>query len=210
MNTKTLLSLLAAIVLITLAGILGLNYFGAKDAPSSAPEPAPTAAAPEPEKPSVPMTAREKEDGEVLVDASSDAEEMEEANQSSSPDSEFYWDDKLTNLLENDQLSDRQLGKQLTQLANDTKAPLEIRTDAFRNALVFTDDENFATDLLPIAIRTDLPESFNDEILEDLYNRDPEIVLPVIRQIAGVPGHPLAGALDEYAGELAEEFAAGN
>lgn len=206
MNTKTLLSLLAAVVLITLVGILGLNYFGSKEAPATAPEPETVAPAPEPEHPPEMVTVAKNEDGEVPVDAASDAIEMAEANQSDSEDSEFYWDDKLTNILDNDQLSDRDLGKQLLVLSTDPKAPIEIREDAFRNALVFTDDENFDSDILPLAIRTDLPETLNDEVLEDLYNRDPEVILPAVRKIAAIPGHPLSGALDEYAKEIAEEY----
>ena len=204
MNPRFLISLLATITLITIVGLFGLRHFGNDDPTSGSTgssEPATAAKATDPDT-TVTLT-------EATTEEIAESENAEDSDAMAS-DPEFYWEDRLSNLLDNEGINDRELGRQLITLATNEKAPIEIREDAFRNALVFTDDRNYTEDLKPLVARIDLPESFNDEVLEDLFNRDPETILPTAREIARIPGHPLADAIDEYVKSIEEELTAVN
>lgn len=205
MTPRFLVILAAALVIVTLAGLFGLRQVGSPVAPEESPDAEPAAAPAETatgmvtlagDESEIEFAATPEEEGTIILDANSTPEQVA-----------MYWDDQLSNLLDNDEMSDRDLGRRLTELATRAEAPLDIRLDAFRNALVFADDENYDVDIKPLALRTDLPESFNDEILEDILNRDPEIILPVARQIAATSGHPLAAAVDEFVKSIEEEMA---
>lgn len=123
---------------------------------------------------------------------------IQEITHTSDTSSEEFWQESLTKLQSNDSLPDHEMGKMLTIIASNPKAPEWVRAEAMTEALVFTDDENYVQSIKPLAIRADLPESVNDVILEDLLNRSPVSVLPVARQIANTSGHPLAGVFDEF------------
>lgn len=111
---------------------------------------------------------------------------------------EEVWKERLHTLLNNDTYSDRELGRQLLAIVEDGNAPEVVRVHAMANALNFTDDENYGEDVQPLALRADLPEAVNDVILDDLINRDPEIILPVAREFVKLPRHPLAGAIEAF------------
>ncbi len=205
MTPRFLIIFAIALVLVTLAGYFGLRQVGSPVASGASPDAEPIAAPAETasgmvtlagDESEIEFAATPEEEGAIILDADSTPEQVA-----------LYWDDQLSNLLDNDEMSDRELGKRLMELATRAEAPLTTRLDAFRNALVFADDENYDADIKPLALRTDLPESFNDEILEDILNRDPEIILPVARQIAATSSHPLAGAVDEYVKSIEEEMA---
>ncbi|MCB1089206.1 MAG: hypothetical protein KDM63_19370, partial [Verrucomicrobiae bacterium] len=198
------------ITIVTISAIIGLNQLrpketsispgGAKAAPPAAPQPPAMAATlvnPTPNSAASPAP----EDGvppEIKpVDATAEL-------------TEEFWTDHLSELLNNDVLSDRELGKKLVTVASNPKAPEWARVDAMNNALVFTDDENYDQDIKSLVIRTDLPESVNDVILDDLINRNPDIILPVARQIAATRGHPLAGAIEDFVQSVVEDTSIAN
>lgn len=122
---------------------------------------------------------------------------------------EEFWSEHLSELQGDDSLSDRELGKKLTHVALNPQAPEWVRVEAMVDALVFTDDENYNQDIKPLAIRTNLPESINDVILEDLLIRPPCSVLPAAREIAKLSGHPLAEIFDEFVKSTEEDISSG-
>lgn len=111
---------------------------------------------------------------------------------------EEIWRERLHTLLNNDTYSDRELGRELLKIVEDGTAPEVVRVHAMANSLNFTDDANYGEDVKPLALRTDLPETVNDVILDDLINRDPDVILPVAREFAKLPRHPLAGAIEAF------------
>lgn len=123
---------------------------------------------------------------------------IEEITHTSDTSSEEFWQESLTKIVNNDNLSDHELGKKLVTFASDPQAPEWARVEAMMDALAFTDDENYNQDIRPLAIRADLPESINDVILEDLLVRSPLSVLPAAREIASISGHPLADVSEEF------------
>lgn len=130
--------------------------------------------------------------------SATESETIQEITHTSDTHSEEFWQQGLSEVHNNDNLPDRELGKKLITVASNPKAPEWARLEAMMDALVFTDDENYDQDIKPLAIRKDLPESLNDVILEDLLNRSPLSVLPAARHIANTSGHPLAGVFDEF------------
>lgn len=117
---------------------------------------------------------------------------------------EQLWKERLAAMLTSESHDDRELGRQLLGIATTEEAPGKTRASAMANALNFTDDANYPEDVMPVALRPDLPEVVHDVILEDLLARDPRMTAPVARRIAAVPGHPLAGALTGFLESLRE------
>lgn len=108
---------------------------------------------------------------------------------------EQLWKERLAALLTSESHDDRELGRQLLGIAATEDAPGKTRASAMANALNFADDADYAEDVMPVALRPDLPEVVHDVILEDLLVRDPRMTATVARRIVAVPGHPLADAL---------------
>jgi hypothetical protein len=117
---------------------------------------------------------------------------------------EQLWKERLAALLTSESHDDRELGRQLLGIAATEDAPGKTRASAMANALNFADDASYPEDVMPVALRPDLPEVVHDVILEDLLARDPRMTAPVARRIAAVPGHPLAGALTGFLESLRE------
>lgn len=199
-----LLFISVPVALITIASIMLTNQ--------NKPQPVPTAAAPA--SPTAPQAKEAPAAATLLPPASAPAalegEPAPATADASAALTEDFWKDQLSELLNNDTLPDRDLGKKLLTVASNPKAPEWARVDAMTNALVFTDDENYAQDIKPYAIRFDLPESLNDVILDDLINRDPAAILPVAREFAAMSGHPLSGAIDDFVKSIEEAASTAN
>jgi hypothetical protein len=112
--------------------------------------------------------------------------------------SEEFWSELLLEVQTNEEFNDRETGSKLITIASNPKAPESIRKEAIADALVFIDDENYEHDIKPLAIRTDLPDTMHNIILDDLLNRPQPTALPLARYIASTNGHVLAEVLDEY------------
>lgn len=215
MNTRHLLTFCAVIAIATVAGYVFLKQLDRPGADAVATGPADRAgqmpkpvAGGSPPVASTLSTSAAKPTGETAV-AGEVAPEPEPAAAGDATTDEV-WKERLSSLLNNDSYSDQELGNKLAAIAADAKVPEWARTHAMANALLFTDDANYERDIKPLAIRTDLPETVNDVVLDDLINRDPEAILPVARQFVSVPGHPLAGAIEEFVKSVEDQIEAAN
>ncbi|MBL9153584.1 MAG: hypothetical protein JNK37_13905 [Verrucomicrobiales bacterium] len=215
MKTRHLLTFCAVIAIATVAGFVALKQLGRPgvdtvrsplaDSGDASPSPvgggAPSVASTLPTAPAKPAEA---------PPATADAAPEPEPAAASQATTDEIWTERLSSLLNNDSYSDLELGNKLAAIAADGNVPEWARAQAMANALLFTDDANYERDMKLLALRTDLPETVNDVVLDDLINRDPEVILPVARQFVAAPGHPLAGAIEEFVKSVEEQIAGAN
>jgi hypothetical protein len=191
MKTSALLTLLTVLLVAAAALYFSRNSSSGTVASS---DPASSATAPS----DVPTGQENPEPAITLGGGAVPSGDAGESNAPKHASADEVWKERLQGLLTNDTLSDRELGKELLNIVAEERAPESIRVRAMANSLNFVDDENYAEDVKPFAIRQDLPETVNDVILEDLINRDPVKILPTAREFVAVGNHPLSGAIDEF------------
>lgn len=191
MKSSSLLILFFALVLAAAAFYFSRNSSSGTVAASGAASSA-TALSDLPNEQEKPATAITLGGGAVPAGAAAESDAPKPVS------ADEVWRERLQGLLANDTLSDRELGKELLKMVADERAPEPVRVRAMANSLNFIDDENYAEDVKPLAIRQDLPETVNDVIFDDLINRDPVKILPVAREFVAVGNHPLSGAIDEF------------
>lgn len=194
MNKKSLLIPVVVVAAVALAAFWFANRTPGEPAVAESPPGAAAGAAAAPEE-----SGSKEEEVVTLTTTPSMAETAaEESGDEAVLTEDDVWKSRLLDLLNNDTLSDRELGRQLLKMAENTEAPDWLRAHAMTNALNFLDDEHYEEDVKPIVSRPDLPEVVNDAVLDDLINRDPAGILPVARELAAIAGHPLAGAIDGF------------
>lgn len=194
MNPRFLLTLIAALLLVTIGGIVALNRLGVE--PETSSEVATVSSGDGGAKPEI-----------TTIDPSASAPEpvvtQAEPAPLSAQDREV-WDTRISDLLTDESIEHREAGQKLAAIAAQSDAPEEVRVDAIQHALNLIGDEEYIEDLMTLAVRTDLPEEMQEIIFSDLHNRPQEISVPVAKEIGRLANHPLA----EEARDFVEFFEA--
>ncbi len=206
MNNRILLRLSLPIGIVMILGIVAIIQVQPRSA-SEAPETTrDREKTPVPESPALdPIAANPsaKTASGAPQTASGDSVAPDETDFPLPPENtERYWEERLFKLLNNDRLSDRELGQQLAAFAADSKASRPVRLDALRNALIYIDDAFYEQDIKPLALKTDLPQELYDTIFDDLTARDPALSLPVAKTVSSLRQHPMATVMGDWIAEM--------
>ncbi|MCP5540491.1 MAG: hypothetical protein H7A53_07690 [Akkermansiaceae bacterium] len=108
------------------------------------------------------------------------------------------WDERISELLTNQDITNRDAARELIAMAADKRGTDDQRIDAVEHALNLVDDETYTEDALALAVDPSLPEEMQEILFADLHNRDPEISVPVADRISKVKGHPLAEEAKDF------------
>lgn len=183
MNPRFLITLVAALLLVTFGGFVALNRLGVE------PE------APSEKAPTVGGDSQAPKPAITTIDPSASAPQKAVTQTEPAPLTEQereVWDTRISDLLIDESIEHREAGQKLAAIAAQPDAPEEVRVDAIQHALNLIGDEEYIEDLMTLAVRTDLPEEMQEIIFSDLHNRPQEISVPVAKEIGRLANHPLA------------------
>jgi hypothetical protein len=206
MNNRILLRLSLPIGIVMIVGIVAIIQVQPRSVSESPETNRDRELPPVPENPALATIAANpsaKTASGAPQTASGDAVAPDETDFPLPPENtERYWEERLFKLLNNDRLSDRELGQQLAAFAADSKASRPVRLDALRNALIYIDDAFYEQDIKPLALKTDLTQELYDTIFDDLTARDPSLSLPVAKTVSSLRQHPMATVMGDWVAEM--------
>ncbi len=187
MNQRFLFTLIGALLLVTIGGMIALNHLGPQEpeqatAMEGGGQPVATTMAGNPETGVTGQQPTETVTNEPMAEPAPDGPEL--------PREE--WDNQIADLLTDTTIEHREAGQKLAAIAAQNNAPEEVRIDAIQHALNLIGDEEYMEDMMNLAVRSDIPEEMQEIIFSDLHNRPQEVSVPVAKEIARVKDHPLA------------------